>query len=138
MKYAALTWLRGTVEVHDEMEEMRNEVEQMKQVPKVTLREMCTNPVLRQPLIIVMVVMLSQQLSGINAAIAFSGSIFRGAGLTDSAALTATLGMGIINVVMTVVSLVLVEKAGRRMLLLSGMGGMAITTVVLTISLTLK
>ena len=135
---AALTWLRGTVEVHDEMEEMRNEAEQMKQVPKVTLREMCTNPMLRQPLVIAMVVMLSQQLSGINAAIAFSGEIFRGAGLTGSAPLIATLGMGIINVFMTVVSLVLVEKAGRRTLLLTGMFGMAITTVVLTLSLTLK
>lgn len=134
----ALTWLRGTVEVHDEMEDMRNEAEQMKQVPKVTLREMYTNPMLRQPLIIAMVVMLAQQLSGINAAIAFSGNIFRGAGLKGSVPLIANLGMGVINVIMTIISLILVEKAGRRTLLLSGMGGMAVTTVVLTLSLTLK
>lgn len=120
------------------MEEMRNEVEQMKQVPKVTMREMWTNPVLRQPLVIAMVVMLSQQLSGINAAIAFSGSIFRSAGLSGSAPLYATLGMGFINVLMTIVSLILVEKAGRRTLLLTGLAGMAITTVVLTVCLKMK
>ena len=135
---AALTWLRGTGEVHDEMEEMRTEAEQMKLVPKVTLREMATNPVLKQPLVIAMVVMLSQQLSGINAAIAYSGSIFRSAGLSDDASLYATLGMGVINVLMTIVSLVLVEKWGRRSLHLTGLGGMAVTTVILTICLTLK
>ena len=134
----ALTWLRGTGEVHDEMEEMRTEAEQMKLVPKVTLREMATNPVLKQPLVIAMVVMLSQQLSGINAAIAYSGSIFRSAGLSDDASLYATLGMGVINVLMTIVSLVLVEKWGRRSLHLTGLGGMAVTTVILTICLTLK
>lgn len=31
----ALTWLRGTIEVHDEMDEMRAEYESMKMVPKV-------------------------------------------------------------------------------------------------------
>jgi SP family facilitated glucose transporter-like MFS transporter 1 len=120
------------------MEEMRNEAENMKQVPKVTLREMVTNPALRQPLVIAMIVMLSQQLSGINAAIAFSGDIFRNAGLSESAALYATLGMGIVNVIMTMISLVLVEKSGRRTLLLTGLAGMAVTTVILTLSLTLK
>lgn len=64
---AALTWLRGSLEVHDEMDEMRAEFEQMKMVPRVTLYEMIHNIGLRTPLIISMMVMLSQQLSGINA-----------------------------------------------------------------------
>ena len=49
------------------MEEMRAEFEQMKMVPRVTLWEMIHNIGLRTPLIISMMVMLSQQLSGINA-----------------------------------------------------------------------
>jgi SP family facilitated glucose transporter-like MFS transporter 1 len=64
---AALTWLRGSIEVHDEMDDMRNEYEAMKLVPKVTLKEMFTNATLRIPLIIAMMIMVAQQLSGINA-----------------------------------------------------------------------
>ena len=134
----SLIWLRGTVEVHDEMEEMRHESEQMKVVPKVRLRDMWTNNTLRQPLIIAMVVMLSQQLSGINAAIFFSTKIFESAGLSDTAALYSTMGMGVINVLMTLVSLILVERAGRRTLHLTGLAGMAITTLILTLCLTMR
>lgn len=105
---------------------------------QVTLKEMWTNPVLRQPLIIAMVVMLSQQLSGINAAFFFSTEIFTSAGLSEEVALYSTLGMGTINVFMTLVSLVLIEKAGRRTLHLTGLAGMAAMTVVLTICLSLR
>lgn len=134
----ALTWLRGTTEVYDEMEEMRAEYESMRSLPKVTLKEMWTNPILRQPMIIAMVMMLSQQFSGINAAIFFSTEVFKSAGLSDAVALYSTLGMGCINVAMTLVSLVLIEKAGRRTLHLTGLAGMAVTTVVLTICLSLR
>ncbi|XP_028967740.1 solute carrier family 2, facilitated glucose transporter member 1 [Galendromus occidentalis] len=134
----ALTWLRGSLEVHDEMDEMRAEYEQVKMVPKVTLYEMIHNIGLRTPLIIAMMVMLSQQLSGINAAFYFSTDIFTGAGLSRDAAANATLAVSVINVLMTFVSLVLVERAGRRQLLLIGLGGMAVLTVVLTISLSMN
>lgn len=134
----ALTWLRGTIEVHDEMDEMRTEAEQMKLVPKATLKEMWHNPVLRQPLIIVVVVMLSQQLSGINVVMFFSTNIFKGVGLTEKGAEKATLIVGVVNVLMTVVSLVLVERAGRRTLHLIGLLGMAVTTIMLTLCMNFK
>ncbi|KAL3228030.1 hypothetical protein MRX96_003961 [Rhipicephalus microplus] len=134
----ALTWLRGTIEVHDEMDEMRAEFEAIKMVSRVTLYEMMHNITLRIPLLISIMVMLSQQLSGINAAIFFSTDIFRSAGLTDEVAMQATLGMGAVNVFMTLVSLVLVERAGRRTLHLVGLGGMAVITVILTICLALS
>ena len=51
------------------MDEMRAEYEAMKLVPKTTLKEMLTNPALRAPLIIAVMMMLAQQLSGINAVI---------------------------------------------------------------------
>ncbi|KAM7310990.1 hypothetical protein ISCGN_007898 [Ixodes scapularis] len=134
----ALTWLRGTIEVHDEMDEMRAEYEAIKLVPRVTLYEMMHNLTLRIPLVISIMVMLSQQLSGINAAIFFSTDIFRSAGLTPDVAMQATLGMGAVNVLMTLVSLVLVERAGRRTLHLVGLGGMAVITVILTLCLALQ
>jgi len=131
----ALGWLRGTIEVHDEMDEMRQEQASMKLVPKVTLKEMITNSSLRQPLIIAMMMMLAQQLSGINCAIFYSTGIFEKAGLNDEASQGATLGMGSMNVLMTVVSLVLIEKAGRKTLMIAGLCSMLVMTTLLLVSL---
>lgn len=133
----ALTWLRGTIEIHDEMDEMKQEQESMKLVPKVTLKEMLTNSSLRQPLIIAIMMMLAQQLSGINAAIFFSTKIFGTAGLDEAASQSATLGMGAMNVAMTIISLIMIEKAGRKTLMLIGLAGMFLMTTMLLISLLL-
>lgn len=62
--------------MHDELDEMRAEYEQMKSMPTVTLKEMLCSPALRMPLIIACMMMLAQQLSGINAVIFFSTKIF--------------------------------------------------------------
>ncbi|XP_076618377.1 solute carrier family 2, facilitated glucose transporter member 1 isoform X3 [Colletes latitarsis] len=131
----ALSWLRGTIEVHDEMEEMRAEYESVKLVPKVTLKELFVNSALRIPLIIALMVMFAQQLSGINAVMFFSTKIFMMAQLDKFAAQIATMIVGAVNVFMTFVSLILVEKAGRKTLLLVGFVGLFVSTVLLTICL---
>jgi hypothetical protein len=64
----------------------------------------------------------------------YSTAIFQSAGLNGNSALYATIGMGVINVIMTIISLVLVEKAGRRTLLLIGYCGMVVFLVLLTIT----
>ncbi|XP_031369663.1 solute carrier family 2, facilitated glucose transporter member 1-like isoform X2 [Apis dorsata] len=131
----ALAWLRGTIEVHDEMEEMRTEYESVKLVPKVTLKELFVNSTLRIPLIIALMVMFAQQLSGINAVMFFSTKIFMMAQLDKNAAQNATLGVGAMNVLMTFISLILVERAGRKTLMLIGFSGMFIDTALLAICL---
>ena len=78
---------------------------------------------------------LISQLSGINAAIFFSTSIFSSAGLSESDAQSATLGMGAMNVAMTFVSLVLIEKAGRKTLMLIGLSVMVVCTTMLLVCL---
>merc|ERR1712038_761841 len=131
----ALQWLRGTIEVHDEMDEMKQEQESMKLVPKVTLKEMLVNGSLRKPLIIAMMMMLAQQLSGINCAIFYSTNIFKLAGLGAQESQSATLGMGSMNVLMTFISLVLIEKAGRKTLMLIGLVAMFLMTTLLLVAL---
>merc|ERR1719373_9006 len=132
---SALSWLRGTIEVHEEMDVMKQEQESMKLVPKVTLKEMLTNGSLRKPLIIAMMMMLAQQLSGINCAIFYSTRIFGLANLSTSESQSATLGMGTMNVLMTFVSLVLIEKAGRKTLMVIGLVVMFLMTTLLLAAL---
>jgi SP family facilitated glucose transporter-like MFS transporter 1 len=117
------------------MDEMKQEQESMKLVPKVTLKEMLVNSSLRKPLIIAMMMMLAQQLSGINCAMFYSTSIFSTAGLNPSQSQSATLGMGAMNVAMTFVSLALIEKAGRKVLMVSGLSLMLCMTILLLASL---
>lgn len=52
-------------------------------------------------------------------------------------AVYATIGVGCSNMLMTMVSVVLIDHAGRRTLHLIGLGGMCLCTVILTVALIL-
>ncbi|KAJ0500187.1 putative major facilitator, sugar transporter, major facilitator superfamily [Helianthus annuus] len=60
--------------------------------------------------------LLLQQLSGINGVLFYSSNIFKSAGISSSKA--ATFGLGAIQVVATAITTSLVDKSGRRALLL--------------------
>ncbi|KAM5141594.1 solute carrier family 2, facilitated glucose transporter member 3-like [Mantella aurantiaca] len=128
--------LRQSHDVAGEIAEMKEEGERMAQERPVSFIELFRFRQYRQPIIIAIVLQLSQQLSGINAVFYYSTSIFRGAGIPNP--IYATIGAGIVNVVFTVVSLLVVERAGRRTLHLTGLGGMAVFALIMTISLRLK
>ncbi|XP_041280399.1 solute carrier family 2, facilitated glucose transporter member 4-like, partial [Onychostruthus taczanowskii] len=101
--------------------------------PKVGLLELCRSRRYRQPLIVTLGLQLAQQLSGINAIFYYSTSIFEGAGLQDPA--VGTIGTGVVNVAATALSVVLVERAGRRVLQLVGLLGMMACAVTLGLAL---
>lgn len=65
--YTALRWLRGTHDVQGELDLIKSETDAQKSAGRLTLSQMLSNSALRTPLIIAVVVMLAQQLSGINA-----------------------------------------------------------------------
>ncbi|KAE8282431.1 Solute carrier family 2, facilitated glucose transporter member 3 [Larimichthys crocea] len=132
----ALVRLRGSNDVSKDMQEMKEESAKMAMEKKVTIPELFRSAAYRQPLLIAVMLQLSQQLSGINAVFYYSTGIFESAGVKKP--IYATIGAGIVNVIFTVVSLFLVEKAGRRTLHLLGLGGMAISALIMTISLLLK
>ncbi|WP_026196968.1 sugar porter family MFS transporter [Sciscionella marina] len=71
------------------------------------------------------------QLTGVNAVIYYAPTILTNAGLGASAAILATVGVGVINVVMTVVGMSLIDRSGRRPLLLWGLGFMIPALIVL-------
>lgn len=65
----------------------------------------------------------------------YSTSIFLSAGLTSDEAQQATLVMGVVNVGMTFVSLVLVERAGRKTLMIIGLCVMFVSTIMILVCL---
>ncbi|XP_051949332.1 solute carrier family 2, facilitated glucose transporter member 3-like [Xyrauchen texanus] len=132
----ALVRLRGYEDVEKEMQEMKEESIKTAMEKKVTIPELFRTAAYRQPLLIAVMLHLSQQLSGINAVFYYSTGIFESAGITQP--IYATIGAGVVNTVFTVVSLFLVERAGRRTLHLTGLGGMAISALFMTIALLLK
>ncbi|XP_007439059.1 solute carrier family 2, facilitated glucose transporter member 3-like [Python bivittatus] len=133
---AVLQKLRGVQDVSSDIQEMKEESAKMSQEKKVTILELFRSPNYRQPIIIAIALQLSQQLSGINAVFYYSTEIFRDAGVEEP--VYATIGAGVVNTVFTVVSLFLVERAGRRTLHLIGLGGMAGCATIMTIALALK
>ncbi|MEX0962069.1 MAG: MFS transporter [Simkaniaceae bacterium] len=89
-----------------------------------TWKILFTNPY-RRILLIGVMISLFQQITGINAIIYYAPQIFRSAGFqSDRSALLATIGIGSINVLATIFSLYLIDRAGRRRLLLIGLAGM--------------
>uniref|UniRef100_A0A668AAS7 Solute carrier family 2, facilitated glucose transporter member 4 n=1 Tax=Myripristis murdjan TaxID=586833 RepID=A0A668AAS7_9TELE len=129
----SLRRLTGRQEVGDMLAEMKEEKRRMDMERKVSIAELFRSPLYRQPIIIAILLQLSQQLSGINAIFYYSTSIFIKAGVQSP--VYATIGAGVVNCAFTVVSLFLVERMGRRTLHMLGLGGMSICAIVMTVAL---
>lgn len=82
---------------------------------------------LRPLLIIGMLLALFQQITGINTIIYYAPIIFEKIGLdSPHAALLATTSVGGVNVAFTIVAIWLVDRVGRRPLLIFGVGAMIV------------
>ncbi|EDW49982.1 GM14369 [Drosophila sechellia] len=134
----ALRRLRASGSVEEDIEEMRAEERAQQSESHISTMELICSPTLRPPLIIGIVMQLSQQFSGINAVFYYSTSLFMSSGLTEESAKFATIGIGAIMVVMTLVSIPLMDRTGRRTLHLYGLGGMFIFSIFITISFLIK
>ncbi|KAM6924673.1 solute carrier family 2, facilitated glucose transporter member 1-like [Xenentodon cancila] len=132
---SVLRKLRGTDNVNEDIQEMKNESQKMMREKKVTIAELFRSPLYRQPIIVAIMLQLSQQLSGINAVFYYSTGIFERAGVSQP--VYATIGAGVVNTAFTVVSLFVVERMGRRPLHLTGLMGMAVSAVFLTVAMAL-
>jgi len=134
----ALRRLRASNNVEEDIEEMRAEQRAQQSESTISMTELICSPTLRSPLIISIVMQLSQQLSGINAVFYYSTGLFISSGLTEETSKFMTIGIGAIMVVMTLVIMPLMDRMGRRTLHLYGLGGMFIFSIFITISFLIK
>lgn len=91
-------------------------------------------PHVRPALIVGLGLAALQQFGGINTIIYYAPTIIQQTGLSASNSIFYSIAIGIINLVMAVVAVRLVDRAGRRQLLLFSLLGMAVTLVLLGFS----
>ncbi|CAH6789239.1 Slc2a2 [Phodopus roborovskii] len=127
--------LRGTDDVTKDINEMKKEKEEASTEQKVSVIQLFTDSSYRQPIIVALMLHMAQQFSGINGIFYYSTSIFQTAGVSQP--VYATIGVGAVNLIFTAVSVLLVEKAGRRSLFLAGMIGMFFCAIIMSLGLVL-
>ncbi|XP_033764056.1 solute carrier family 2, facilitated glucose transporter member 1-like [Pecten maximus] len=129
----ALKALRGYSDVEEEIDEMKVEARKSQSVESFSIKKLLTTPDLRIPVIMACVLQISQQWSGINAVMSFSSFMYKNAGVPTNVIEWVVCGTSTINVLTTIVAVPLMEKLGRRPLMIYPMMGMALSFVILTI-----
>ncbi|MDR1116102.1 MAG: sugar porter family MFS transporter [Tannerella sp.] len=91
-------------------------------------------PWLRNALIIAVGIMFFQQMVGINTIMYYCPRIFLMAGFADNiSAIWASVGVGVVNVIFTIVSIYFVDRLGRRKLYFLGMSGIVVSLACLAL-----
>ena len=122
-----LKQIRSPEEVEGELTEIQQSVSQQEGHWSELL-----NSTLRPAMIVGVGLAIAQQITGINTVIYYAPTIFKFAGLSSvSVAILASVGVGVVNVVFTVVAMLLIDRVGRRPLLLISLAGMAVGLIVL-------
>ena len=79
-----------------------------------------------RPIFLAITIGLFNQLAGINAILYYANYIFASAGFSSKSAALQTVGVGVVNLLATFLGMSLIDKLGRKTLLLIGSVGMAV------------
>eukprot|EP00927_Polykrikos_kofoidii_P067051 TRINITY_DN62589_c0_g1_i1.p1 TRINITY_DN62589_c0_g1~~TRINITY_DN62589_c0_g1_i1.p1 ORF type:complete len:564 (+),score=67.81 TRINITY_DN62589_c0_g1_i1:254-1693(+) len=134
----ALRWFRPKCEgaqkrIYREVRHMREELSLSDK--NATLRDVVKDELLWKPLLIGSVVNLSMQFSGIDAVFYYSTRVFLGAGFSMDQAQVSTTGVGLCNLLVTIPAMVFMDKAGRKVIQITGLSGMSVSFVLMTVAL---
>jgi sugar porter (SP) family MFS transporter len=124
--------IRDVADVNVEIDEIKMSLAQQTESGRWTdlLRRQ-----VRPALVVGLGLAIFQQITGINTVIYYAPKILQAAGFNSaSGAILATAGVGVVNVGMTIIAMFLVDRAGRRPLLLVGIAGMIVTLGMLGLS----
>ena len=118
----------------EETEEEIQEIKEVEREEEGSLKELLTASWVRPALIVAIGLAAFQQFVGINTIIYYAPTTFTKVGFTDQQAIYGEAIIGAINVVMTLVAIWLIDRLGRKPLLLAGVVGMVLSLTVLGIS----
>lgn len=121
--------IRGNTNIDSELREIQDTLTQAEE--RGRFADLFA-PHVRPALVIGIGLAIFQQVTGINTVIYYAPVIVQSAGISSaSGAILATAGIGLVNVIMTIVAMWLIDHAGRRPLLLTGIAGMILSLAVL-------
>jgi sugar porter (SP) family MFS transporter len=130
---AVLKRIRDPAEVEGELSRIQQSAAQ----PQGHWSELF-KPQLRPAMIVGVGLAIAQQLTGINTVIYYAPTILSFAGLSSaSVAILASVGIGVVNVVLTLLAMQLIDRIGRRPLLLVSLAGMTLSLLALGVSFAL-
>jgi sugar porter (SP) family MFS transporter len=95
----------------------------------VGMLEAITNPLYRRAVVAVIMIMIAQQLTGINSIIMYGVHIL--SGLLESSSASLNLAVSLLNIVVTIICAPLIDRLGRKSCLLASISGMGISSIVL-------
>ncbi|WP_295142985.1 sugar porter family MFS transporter [Saccharopolyspora sp.] len=121
---AELLRTRSAQEVDAEIDEI---TVAMREESKFSYRDLF-RPWLRPAVLLGFAVAATNQLVGVNAVIYYAPTILQQAGLGASASILSSVGIGAVNMVFTAIALLMIDRVGRRPLLI---GGTSVVIVVL-------
>jgi SP family facilitated glucose transporter-like MFS transporter 1 len=131
-----LTKLRENSEISDELYELKLELQSIERNLRFKFTALWNDPAIAKALFISLIVILSQQLTGIKAVLFFSTDIYETVGFDRNA--SSYMALTVTGYLTTLIFVLLVDKFGRRTLLLIGLLGMFCSLTFLTFCLALK
>jgi len=137
---ARLVLARSRVEseVETEMRQME-ELERLEREQAQTGYKELLTPWIRPALIIGVGLAIFQQITGINTVIYYAPTILEIVGFSAAGAIAATaLGVGVVNVGFTILAVRIIDRVGRRPLLIIGLIGMTISLALLGLVFSLE
>ncbi|KAM9793223.1 solute carrier family 2 member 11, like isoform 2-T2 [Syngnathus typhle] len=134
----ALTRLWGNKDHSMEVEEMLEEKAALQNIQSRSVMELFQERSVRPQLATVCVTFIALQLCGLNAVNFYSYEVFRAAGIAENQLRFATLGMGSCEMMFSLVSFMIIENTGNKVLLYTGFMSMSVILTLLTITLYLQ
>ena len=123
---AVLERLHGKDAAESETQAIVASLKEARNREKVQIQELL-KPALRFIMLVGLTIAILQQVTGINAIYFYANSIFKQTGIGTDAAFTSGVLLSGTSVAFTLVAMYLIDRMGRRSLLLIGIGGIAIS-----------
>ena len=121
----------GDTQALIDLEVIKGSIKADEKKEKASLKDIFS-PALKGVLIIGVVLAVLQQITGINSVFFYAPMIFEQSGIGTDAAFTQAIYVGLINLVFTIIAMFLIDKFGRKPLLIFGMFGIAVSMFLLS------
>ena len=118
--------IHGSEQAEVEIESIEKNLEESETSKSVSVRDLFA-PALRFIMIVGITLGILQQVTGINAIYFYATSIFKQTGIGTDAAFSSGVLLSFTTVVFTLLAIYLIDRMGRRPLLLVGMSGIAVS-----------